>query len=136
GTIAGAVVGFRPPRDPSVVFVWQVGVSPDYRGRGLASDLLAAFAGAHVDDGVRFLEATVTPSNTASQRTFRGFARDCGAPCEERLLFPSSSFPGADHEEEHLFRIGPYAPEALACLRKRAPQQSPGDIAYENHQPA
>lgn len=60
--------------------------------------------------GVRFLEATVTPSNEASAAPFRGVARRLEAPCEERTLFGRELFPaGDDHEEEVLFRVGPWS---------------------------
>ena len=121
--LAGTVVGFKLPADPETIFVWQVAVSPAHRGKRLASHLLAAFVGGHVrDGGVRYLEATVTPSNEASQRTFRGLARDFDADCREGLLFPASVFPpDEDHEDEHQFRIGPFSAEAQRRLGESAP---------------
>ena len=72
--MAGFVLGFTPPRQPDTLFVWQIGVNPREQGRGLGKamllDLLATPACGHL----RYLEATVTPSNTASERLFRGVA--------------------------------------------------------------
>jgi len=88
--------------------VWQIGVATHARGRGLGRALLHALLDRLAPTGVRYLEATVTPSNTASLRLFRGVAADAGAACVESLYFPTDQFPAGEvHEEEHLLRIGP-----------------------------
>lgn len=104
----GFILGYRMPERPESVFVWQVTSSPAARGRGLATEMMGDLLLRHAERGGTFLEATVTPSNTASQRLFRGVARRLGVPCEESLEFPRELFPGDDHEEEVLFRIGPF----------------------------
>lgn len=104
------VLGYRPPGRPDTYFLWQVGVDPDCRGQGLARRSVLALLRRLHPQGVRFLEATVTPSNEASAALFRGVARRLGVPCEERTLFARELFPaGDDHEEEVLFRIGPWS---------------------------
>ncbi len=108
GEPAGFIVGFRMPPRPESVFVWQVATSPDFRGRGLATSMMAELLQRHVEAGGSYLEATVTPSNTASQRLFRGVAEKLGVACNETLEFARDHFPGGEHEEEHLFRIGPF----------------------------
>ena len=83
--------------------------------------MLAFHAGSHIDDGVRYLEASVTPSNEASSRMFRGFARAFDAPCNETNLFRADQFPkGEAHEEERLLRIGPFDEAATRRLRELA----------------
>lgn len=110
GPLLGFVMGYRPPERPDAAFVWQVAVAPAGRGKGLGSKLLDAFiAGA---EGARFLEATVTPSNTASRRLFERFARRREVPCVIEPGFAADLFRGAGpethtHEREDLFRIGP-----------------------------
>jgi L-2,4-diaminobutyric acid acetyltransferase len=64
--------------------------------------MLAALAGR----GCRFVEATVTPDNTASDRLFAAFARDRDAELRRTPLLPGELFPG-DHQPEELYRIGP-----------------------------
>lgn len=56
---------------------------------------------------VRYLMATVTPSNTASQALFRQTAKALQAPCEVSEGFPAAWFPDGNHEPEELFQIGP-----------------------------
>ena len=62
---------------------------------------------------MKFLEATVTPTNSASWSLFRGFAQRAGAELREVSALPSHLFPGGGHEEEVLIRIGPLDPEKL-----------------------
>jgi L-2,4-diaminobutyric acid acetyltransferase len=117
GEIVGFVLGYRPPERPEAVFVWQVAVREDQRGRGLARALLDDVLARTMPDGVTHLEATVTPSNGASWALFRGFAKRVGAPCREVAAFSSHLFPDGDHEEEVRIRIGPLNPEALPAQR-------------------
>ncbi len=112
GTPAGFIAGFRPPDRPDAVFVWQIAVDPDHRGQGLAATMLHGLLH-RLSPDVQFLEATVTPSNEASQRTFRKIARDLDTLCNETVLFPGERFDGPSHEDEVLFRIGPVTGEAL-----------------------
>lgn len=111
GRLVGMLTGFRPPRDPSTYFVWQVGVSPSARGEGLAGRLLDEVVARHPE--VRFLEATVSPSNAASDALFSGFARRHGAPLHRDKGYGAELFPrphgGAAHEPEPLLRIGPFS---------------------------
>lgn len=104
GTTVGFVTGFEVPARPGTLFVWQVGVDASQRGRGIGSQLLDALVRRHPH--VRYLEATVTPTNAASAALFRGFGSRHGAPVDERELFGAELFP-AGHEAEILFRIGP-----------------------------
>jgi L-2,4-diaminobutyric acid acetyltransferase len=66
--------------------------------------------------GCRFIEATVTPDNVASDRLFAAFARDRGAKLERRPLLDGELFPGA-HEPEVLYRIGPLKIQSPAMNR-------------------
>ncbi len=109
GQAIGFVAAYRLPRRPETLFVWQVSVSSEARGRGLASQMLAELIGRGRASGIRFLEATVTPSNAASRALFESLAARHNAACRTRLLFPSEVFGAAgEHEPEELFRIGPF----------------------------
>lgn len=109
GRVVGAIVGYRIPRDPEAVFVWQIGVAPEARKHGLASRMLAALVALPGCTGVRFLTATVATGNVPSQKLFRGFARDHGVACDESPFFTPDMFPSG-HEAEELYRIGPLTP--------------------------
>ncbi|MCP8616120.1 diaminobutyrate acetyltransferase [Salirhabdus salicampi] len=105
--LVGFVTAFIPPERPDVVFVWQVGVDASQRGKGLASQLLLHILNRDVCSNVKFLEATVTPSNKASQTLFRRLAQKLSTECEVSECFAENLFPGNDHEKELTFRVGP-----------------------------
>lgn len=108
GELIGFELGYRPPRDPECVFVWQIGVAERARGRGLASRMLDALFARQQFAGARYLQATVAPSNSASRALFLSFAARHDAACSELLAFPAGLFP-AVHEDEVAMRIGPIA---------------------------
>lgn len=101
GSLVGYVTGFRLPDDPETLFVWQIAVAEQARGRGLGSTMLDELV-AHT--GVRALEATVTPDNEASAALFRAVAARHGTEAREELAYEAELFPG-DHEAEIRFRI-------------------------------
>ncbi|WP_425457176.1 diaminobutyrate acetyltransferase [Aquibacillus sediminis] len=105
--VVGFVTAFIPPERQDVVFVWQVGVDSSQRGKGIASKLLNELINRESCQDVQFVEATVTPSNKASQSLFKRLARDHDTTCEVSDLFPEELFPGEGHEAELNFRIGP-----------------------------
>jgi L-2,4-diaminobutyric acid acetyltransferase len=102
GRIRGFVIGFDRPGEPGTLFVWQVAVDAAWRGRALGVRMLDHLAGR----GHRFVEATVTPDNTASDRLFAAFARDRGVELTRTPFLAGELFPG-EHEPEDLYRIGP-----------------------------
>ena len=106
--IAGFVMGYRLPDDPETLFVWQIGVHERTRGTGLDTQLLNDLLQRPADPPVRYVAATVAPSNTASQRLFRRFAQRASVDCEERPCFEPKHFGGGAHEAETLFRLGPF----------------------------
>ncbi|WP_343838831.1 diaminobutyrate acetyltransferase [Salinibacillus aidingensis] len=105
--LAGFVTAFIPPEKPDVVFVWQIGVDSSQQGKGIASRLLNELIQREACEDVRYVEATVTPSNRASQSLFRGLARKHNTDCKVSECFTEDLFPTDDHEEELAFRIGP-----------------------------
>lgn len=115
GHLLGFVTGYRPPAHPDTVFVWQVGVSPQARGQGLASRLLDGLLRSPACREVRFLETTVTRSNEASRAMFESLARRLETELVERERegFPARLFPEAGHEAEPRLRIGPFDPSRL-----------------------
>ena len=105
--LVGFVSAYRPPTDPDVLFVWQVGVKPVARGKGLAKTMIQTLLERDACQSVKFLEATVTPSNAASQTLFRSLANEYEAYCAESSWFLPEVFGSGEHEAEVLFRIGP-----------------------------
>lgn len=107
--LIGCVLGYRPPREPDCAFVWQVGVAPAARGRGLAGDLLDAWLWLPTCRNARFVTASVAADNAASRALFAGFARRHGAALHEQAFLPGDCFPD-QHAAEPLLKIGPLHP--------------------------
>lgn len=105
--IIGFVSALRPPDMPETLFVWQIAVRDRYRGRGIAEALLRTLYDTACRDQVRFIETTITPSNTASQRLFAKMAKTWKSALVTKEGFASQLFPDGAHETEKLIRIGP-----------------------------
>ena len=115
--VVGFVLGYRRPDDPTRLFVWQVAVDADQRGRGLSGRMLDDLSqlgftvrlvtAAGDDDPIRWVETTITDDNIASQRLFASFARRWNVGESVEPLFEADHFPdGHDPEPVHL--IGPF----------------------------
>ncbi|TDD75012.1 diaminobutyrate acetyltransferase [Actinomadura darangshiensis] len=105
----GFITGYVRPARPDTFFVWQVAVDHDHRGQGLARRMLDHLADRLAPRGHRYMEATVTPDNSASTAMFESFARSRGCELVRSPLFGAEHFPEGGHEPEVLFRIGPIA---------------------------
>ncbi|MBT8420920.1 MAG: diaminobutyrate acetyltransferase [Gammaproteobacteria bacterium] len=109
GTMAGFIAGYRPPEAHDTVVVWQIGSAARHRGRGLGLAMLGELLRREDCREVSYLEATVTPSNTASRAMFTALARELKADYIQSTGFEASLFPKeSNHEPERLFRIGPF----------------------------
>jgi L-2,4-diaminobutyric acid acetyltransferase len=106
GQAAGAVIGYRPPREPEAAFVWQVGVLPAHRGQGLGLQMLMAWRQLPGNRDARWVTATVDPGNQASQALIGALARRLQVPLTTQPHFTPDQFP-IDHPAEPLLRIGP-----------------------------
>lgn len=106
--LVGFLSAYRPPTTKDVIFVWQVAVHSDARGQGLGGRLLDELVRRPACEGVSYLETTVTPTNSPSLALFRSFAEKLDAHIGKAGLFPNTVFGETDHEEEVLYRIGPF----------------------------
>ncbi len=106
--MVGFVSAFRQPGAKDVIFVWQIAIASSQRGKGLATALVKELLQRNACDGVRFLEATVSPSNIPSQSLFKGLARIFRTNCEITECFSSKHFPVSGHEDEWTYRVGPF----------------------------
>ncbi|WP_373232898.1 diaminobutyrate acetyltransferase [Cohnella sp.] len=102
--LVGMVTGFRQPSHPETLFVWQIAVDDHYRGRGIARRLLDELT---ANRKIRYVEATISPSNLSSKRLFEKWAAARQASIVISEGFSETCFPGQQHEREDLYRIGP-----------------------------
>ncbi|MBD2845659.1 diaminobutyrate acetyltransferase [Paenibacillus sp. IB182496] len=111
GRLVGFVSALLRPDNPEALFVWQVAVDPEARGQGLAKRMLTELLARPQADGVRYVEATIGPSNAASRALFRSLAKvgDCSMEESHEQGYGSTLFPAGQHEDEPLIRVGPLA---------------------------
>ncbi|MCZ8521874.1 MULTISPECIES: diaminobutyrate acetyltransferase [Paenibacillus] len=106
--ICGFISAFRCPDRPDTLFVWQIAVAPSRRRRGLGRKLLKTLLSGAACREIRYVEATVGPSNLASRGLFLRTAHEYGTECRLSAGYPASMFPADKaHEEELLIRFGP-----------------------------
>ncbi|MEU9410977.1 diaminobutyrate acetyltransferase [Streptomyces sp. NPDC048281] len=103
GRLLGFVAGFRRPVAPHTLFVWQIAVTAEHRGRGLGARMLESLVN-RSEARITAIEASLTPDNSASAALFDSFARRRGASVQCLTLFEPGHFPD-DHEAEELIHI-------------------------------
>lgn len=108
GQLVGFISGYLIPERPDTLFVWQVLVGEEGRGRGLATQMLKHILERPACARVHFLETTITEANEASWALFRGLARKLDAHVAESVMFDCHQHFGGDHDTEMLVRIGPF----------------------------
>ena len=106
--MAGFISAYRIPDRPDTLFVWQVAVSPDARGRGLALAMLCHILARDVCADVTHLETSITADNQASWALFEKLGRTVAAPLNTSVMFDKAQHFGGEHETETLVRIGPF----------------------------
>lgn len=106
GGLIGFVSGYIKPAEPHIYFLWQVGVSREGRGHGLAMKMIQAILARDACRGVTELNTTITRSNQASRALFARLAEKEKADiAEEEEYFTKKHLGG--HAAESLFRIRP-----------------------------
>lgn len=108
GRIVGWVSGHRPPSEPACLFVWQVAVAAEGRGKGLAKRMIKSLLARPAQRGVTCLTTTVTDDNKASWALFHSLARDWDAPLERTALFEREAHFAGAFPTEYQARIGPF----------------------------
>lgn len=107
GELVGFISGYIRPDQQDTLFIWQVAVGQQARGRGLGRQMLGELLKRPETTKVHFIETTITPDNDASWGLFRSFTRHHNTSAEESVLFESLRHFGAKHKGEYLLRIGP-----------------------------
>lgn len=107
GALVGFISGYIVPDRAQTLFIWQVAVSAQARGRGLGKRMLGGLLQRPQMAGIDYIETTITPGNDASWGLFRSFAKQYNAAVAESVLFESHRHFGGGHKDEHLLRIGP-----------------------------
>jgi L-2,4-diaminobutyric acid acetyltransferase len=105
--IIGYVSGYLHPHKHDTLFIWQIAVNPNMRGKGLATLMLQNILQREELIKIKFIEATITPSNKKSRKLFQRLAEQLKADYKETPFLDKELFGESNHEEEKLLRIGP-----------------------------
>ncbi len=105
GRIAGWISGYVKPADPQTIFVWQVAVREDARGRGLGRRMLAELLDRDVCRSITRLQTTITSGNAASWALFTRFADRGGADIGSQPHFRRHVHFAGAHATEHMVTI-------------------------------
>ncbi|AVD54504.1 MULTISPECIES: diaminobutyrate acetyltransferase [Virgibacillus] len=108
GETVGFISGFVHPNKPDTLFIWQVAVRETQRGKGLGTRMLMQLLEREQLTNIRYVEATVSPSNLPSQYLFLGLAEKLDTECVVGNYYLSIDFPRTGHEDEQLYKIGPF----------------------------
>jgi L-2,4-diaminobutyric acid acetyltransferase len=104
----GWISGYRPPESPDTLFIWQVAVHPEARGRGIAKRLVHELLKRPECRRVRHIHSTITRDNKASWALFRAIADDLDAPLADDPHFEREAHFDGACATEHLVEIGPF----------------------------
>ncbi|WP_028021470.1 diaminobutyrate acetyltransferase [Enterovibrio calviensis] len=105
GKVAGFISAYLKPDAPSELFVWQVAVSPDMRGKGLAYRMLQGLLKRKHLQHVVAVETTITRSNEGSWNLFRKLEAANGKKGEVSVFLDEAQHFKGRHDTEFLFRI-------------------------------
>ncbi len=108
GQVQGLVSGYLDPENRETLFIWQVAVDASLRGKGVALQMLKQLLSRKSLAGITRIETTISPSNAASQNLFKRLASDLDTDIEVQTCFTQELFEGEAHEDEELYRIGPF----------------------------
>lgn len=83
GRIIGFVSGLLSSSQHGMLYLWQIGIDPDYRGNRYAEILLKRVVEAARAKDCKGLQVTIAPENRSSYRLFSRFALEQGLPMDK-----------------------------------------------------
>ena len=123
GEVCGFVSGYLKPLDPQVLFVWQVAVAEEARGRGLGLSMVKELLNRPVCAEVKFIETSINPDNQPSWSLFESLARQYDATLLSKCWFDSDRHFNGQHEDELLVRIGPFEAQQIQDASQQHPRR-------------
>tara|TARA_B110000261_G_C12941538_1_gene300652 strand:+ start:23 stop:553 length:531 start_codon:yes stop_codon:yes gene_type:complete len=97
--------GFINPSKNNSLFIWQVAIDENYRGRGLGIELIEFIL--KQNKNVDSIETTITKNNFASRRMFQKINKKYKTSISEQILFDKEKDFFNEHDSEILIKIGP-----------------------------
>lgn len=112
GSLVGFISGYIIPDRPDTLFIWQVAVSDQARGLGLASRMLEHILNRSRSTSIQYLETTITQENDASWALFKRLSRSYNANFTSSIWMDRDKHFDGLHDSEELVRIGPLNPNS------------------------
>ncbi|XZG71639.1 diaminobutyrate acetyltransferase [Chitinibacteraceae bacterium HSL-7] len=106
--LCGFLSAYRLPTDPETLFVWQMAVHASQRGQQLAGAMLDHVLSRDALAGVRYVQTTISPSNSSSQRVFARLAEARQTVMVPLGAYDADLFGGSAHESEIIYLVGPF----------------------------
>ena len=100
------VSGFISPSKSNTLFIWQVAIDEDYRGKGLGIELIEFIL--NQNKNLDSIETTVTKNNISSRRMFQKICEKYKSRISELILFDKEKDFANKHDSEMLIKIGPF----------------------------
>ena len=95
--IVAWVLGFRSQKDQSTYFLWQIGISPKFQGKGLGKKLLNHIEIQLKQNNFKRIEVTIDPENTPSQKLFEYLGYKNISETEDRTKKVNDNFAVQDY---------------------------------------
>jgi L-2,4-diaminobutyric acid acetyltransferase len=108
GQLVGFISGYLLPGSDTTLFIWQVAVSEQARGRGLATDMLDHLLSREYCSSVTHVHTTITEDNKASWALFHRLARELKTELKRSVMFDRDRHFKGSHDTEYLASIGPF----------------------------
>ncbi len=106
--LLGFISAYLIPDRNNTLFIWQVAVSEQARGLGLAGNMLKQILDRPQCTQVSSLETTITESNQASWALFNSLAKKLETRLEKSDMFDRDKHFAGKHDSEFLARLGPF----------------------------
>ena len=113
GEVMGFTSGYIVPGRQDRLFIWQVAVHSDARGKSLGKSMILDILRRPVCREVRELHTTITPDNKASQAVFGSVAKTLETDAATNVLFEKEDHFDGQQSSEVLWRIGPFDRRAV-----------------------
>jgi L-2,4-diaminobutyric acid acetyltransferase len=105
--VVGFVSGYCLPNRDDSLFIWQVAVDDNFRGKGLAKNLMIDILSREENLSLKYIHTTISPSNKSSIKAFERFANELETNIVLQDFIEKDDFIN-QHEEEVLSEIGPF----------------------------
>ncbi len=105
GECVGFISAYQKPDKENELFIWQVAVHPDQRGRGLAFHMLQTLLRRENLADIAAIETTITRSNQGSWALFKKLDRQHGERGEVSVFLDETRHFDGEHDSEYLYRI-------------------------------